>query len=236
MAASGSYSALFKVSDMIDEAFERCGHDPAELDARKTVSARRSLNLVLRMMQVQDADQENRIAAGTITTVSGTSSYALPVGTIDLIDVKYTDASGNDTFMSRMTRQENWYVENQDQTGIPSAWYVDRALTGDPDTDTYEIIVWPTPNVSGATLDYFRLREIQRVTGLNQHVDVGTFFEEAVIAGLAAKLAEKYAIDRVDRLTNMALFAYRQAQMEANPRSDLVIGARAYGRSRRRRI
>lgn len=235
MAASGSYAALFRVADIMDEAWERCGYDPAEIDARKILSARRSLNLVLRMMSIQDADKENRIEGGTITTVAGTSSYALPVGTIDIIDCKHTDASGQDTFMSKMTRQENWQIENLGSTGTPALYYVDRSLTGDPDTDVYEIIVHPTPDVAG-TLDYFRLREAQRVTALNEHVDASPYFEEAVIAGLAAKLSEKFALDRYPALMQMAQSTYRQAQMEANPRGEIVIAGRGIGRSRRRRV
>jgi hypothetical protein len=235
MAASGEYSPLFKVADMMMEACERAGLDPAEFDTAKIQSARRSLNLVLRQMEVQDADNKSHIDAETISLVAGTATYDLPAGSIDVIDAKHVDSGGTDRFMSKITRQEYWHLPNTTSQGVPSMYWVDLSSTGDPETDVYTITVYPTPSAAG-TLNYWRLRQIQNVTALNQHVDVGRFYEEAVVAAWSAALARKYNVAVYPMLRAEAFEAYRQAQMEAHPRVPIVVAARGYGRSRKRRI
>jgi len=237
MAASGSYASLYNVADLMDEAWELAGLDPAEQDARHIVSARRSLNLMLQEISNENTDQEHRIASGTLTSVADQDTYDLPAGTIDLIDMKYIDAAGSEFFMSRITRQEDWYLEvNDSSSGTPRMYWVDRSTqAGDPSTDTFKVHVHPKPDTSGETFDFWRTRRHQNVTSLTEDVDVSRFWHPAVAYGWALKIAEKRNLPRVSFLEGRFIGAYKRAQMESSPRAPVTIKYRGYGRSRRGR-
>ena len=83
MTTSGTAAFNLDLSEIVEEAFERCGSElRTGYDLR---TARRSLNLMF-------ADWANRginlwtIEPGTITLVQGQNTYALPTDTVDLVE------------------------------------------------------------------------------------------------------------------------------------------------------
>ena len=82
MATSGTTAFNLEISEVIEEAFERCGlQSKTGYDIE---TARRSLNL----MSLEWANRGLNfwcVEEGTASTVAGTSSYTLPADTIDLI-------------------------------------------------------------------------------------------------------------------------------------------------------
>jgi len=237
MASSGTTANLFDVSDVMEEAFERAGLDPAELDSRRIVSARRSLNLLLQDMGNQDADREYYRATATVTSVANTSEYTLSTLGSDLAHIwtiQYLDTGGTYHTMTRMSYRDDIGLNNASATGIPRQWRLDRAGDGDPASD-YVLHVWPAPSVSGESLLLTYYRRPDNVTGLSQDIDIARYWQEAIMAGLAAKIAQKWNLDRYPALRAEFMDAYNRAQMESNPRTDVVVAARGYGFPRRAR-
>ena len=131
MATSGTVGFRPDVEEIITEAFERCGLDPQIQTGDRAVSARRSLNLLF-------SEWANRginywaVEQQTLTLVNGTASYALPVGTIDLIDAVVRDSSGTDTsdqIINRVSIADYNQLPNKTSPGKPSQYMLDKQYT-----------------------------------------------------------------------------------------------------------
>ena len=86
MSTSGESNFDLQIREIVEEAFERCGIDPASLTARHVTSARRSLDLLF-------SEWSNKgphlwaIDQQSVTLTQGTAAYETPVGTIALLDM-----------------------------------------------------------------------------------------------------------------------------------------------------
>ncbi|MDV7392391.1 hypothetical protein RZS08_13585, partial [Arthrospira platensis SPKY1] len=91
MTTSGTTDFNLDLTELIDEAAERCGYEiRSGYDLR---TARRSLSLLLvdwanRGLNLWTLDQ------GTIPLVAGTATYDLPVDTVDLLETVVRTGSG----------------------------------------------------------------------------------------------------------------------------------------------
>lgn len=119
-------------------------------------------------------------------------SYVLTPRPVDVHDVRIR-RSGIDMPMHQMTREEYFALPQKASTGFPTTFFVDRQST------VTTLYVWPLLSVAnGETLQITYTREI--VTPLaNDEMDFPAQFEDAVVYGLAARLADDYevAADRV---------------------------------------
>jgi hypothetical protein len=100
MATSGVANFNLDLSEIVEEAFERCG---AELRTGYDLrTARRSLNLLF-------ADWANRginmftFEQGTINLVPGTATYNLPTDTVDLLEHVIRTGAGNASTQADLT-------------------------------------------------------------------------------------------------------------------------------------
>jgi hypothetical protein len=188
MATSGTQAFNLDLSEIVEEAFERCG---AELRTGYDLrTARRSLNLLF-------ADWANRginmwtIEQGSITLVPGTATYNLPIYTVDLMEHVIRTGAGNastqaDLNITRISVSTYATIPNKLTQARPIQVYIDRI------SPTPTITVWPTPDNSQTyTFVYWRLRRIQDAgSGVNT-MDVPFRFLPCMIAGLAAYLSLK---------------------------------------------
>jgi hypothetical protein len=188
MATSGTQAFNLDLSEIIEEAFERCG---AELRTGYDMrTARRSLNLLF-------ADWANRginmwvIEQGSITLVPGQATYDLPIYTVDLLEHVIRTGAGNastqaDLNITRISVSTYATIPNKLTQARPIQVYIDRL------SPTPTITVWPVPdNVQTYTFVYWRLRRIQDAgSGVNT-MDVPFRFLPCMIAGLAAYLSLK---------------------------------------------
>jgi hypothetical protein len=138
MATSGTVAFRPDVEEVISEAYERCGLDGQTRTGYHAVTARRSLNMLF-------SEFANRginywaVTQNSLSLVSGTTSYNLPAGTIDIIDAvirdnsvdkQYTpviyfwnvpDSSNYTLNYWAMNQLEDVTLSNQD-TDIPYRW------------------------------------------------------------------------------------------------------------------
>jgi hypothetical protein len=218
MTTSGLTSFNLDLTEIVEEAFERCGSElRSGYDLR---TARRSLNLLF-------ADFANRginmwtIEQGTITLVQGQNTYDLPIDTVDLLEHVVRTGAGNQTTqadltISRISVDTYATIPNKLSQGRPIQVWVQRmsgakyplatAPNGtDPITglDAPKITVWPTPDGSQAyQFVYWRLRRVQDAGGGASTFDIPFRMIPTITAGLAYYLALKIpgALDRLQVL------------------------------------
>src|SRR3990167_4265888 len=212
MSTSGTSSFAPTVDDFVAESFERTGIDPAELTVRHLRSARRSLNLMFsewpaKGVKLWAVDQV------TLDMIDGTATYDTATGTICILDAVLRRSSV-DTPMFPMSRSEYAVIPSKTTEGLPSRFYLDRAIT------TPTITVWPVPENSTDDMLYWRVRRIEDVGNPSNTLDVASRWFEPVASGLAAKLAVKFAPDRLDRLKALAGEAFVNAYREDRERTD----------------
>ena len=214
MTTSGTASFNLDLSNIVEEAFERCGKElRSGYDLR---TARRSLNLLT-------VEWSNRgvnlwtIEQGELALNMNQIAYDLPVDTIDLLEhVTRTGTGQNqqDLTITRISVSTYATIPNKNATGRPIQVWVDRQSGAqypaggrpegtDPVTgiDNPKIYVWPAPDQSSYyTFVYWRMRRIQDAGNGIQTQDIPFRFLNCMIAGLAYYLAQKIAPDRVQAL------------------------------------
>jgi hypothetical protein len=199
MATSGTTAFNLDLTELVEEAFERCG---AELRSGYDLkTARRSLNLLF-------ADWANRginlwtVDTGSITLVQGTATYDLPADTVDLMEHVIRTGAGNvstqaDLTITRISVSTYSSIPNKLTQARPIQIYINRQAP------IPNVTVWPTPDGSQTyTLIYWYLRRIQDAgTGVNT-MDVPFRFIPCMVAGLAYYLSMKLpnALERMQVL------------------------------------
>ena len=195
------------LSEIVEEAFERCGSElRSGYDLR---TARRSLNLLF-------ADWANRginlwtVEQGQIPLVQGQSTYDLPLDTVDLLEhvIRTNPGVQNnqaDLTITRISVSTYATIPNKLQQARPIQVWINRQSGADyaatsvsppPGVDAPKIVVWPTPDQGTLaqpyyTFVYWRLRRIHDGgNGVNTQ-DVPFRFLPCLIAGLAYYMALK---------------------------------------------
>ena len=199
MATSGVTTFNLDLSEIVEEAFERCG---AELRTGYDLkTARRSMNLMF-------ADWANRginlwtVEQGSINLVQGTATYDLPDSTVDLLEHVIRTGAGNvstqaDLTITRISVSTYSSIPNKLTQARPIQIYINRQAP------TPNVTVWPTPDGSQTyQLVYWRLRRIQDAGDGSNTMDVPFRFIPAMVSGLAYYLAIKLpnAMNRLEIL------------------------------------
>ncbi len=219
MATSGTYSTTFEIADLVEDAFERCGIDPALLTGRHARSARRSLDLMFaewgnKGIRLWCVDEQ------TQGVTANDPTYTVASGTLAILDM-YVRRSGLDTEVYPMARDEYAFIPDKTVTGLPSRYWLDRA------TGIYTL--WQTPENSTDVIHYYRVRRIQDVGGQAYNADVPYLWTEALVAGLAPKLAEKYAPEKEAGLLVKGMQAFSLARGEDRERTPTRLRMRLRG-------
>jgi hypothetical protein len=243
MTTSGTASSNLDLTNIIEEAFERCG---AELRTGYDIrTARRSLNL----LTVEWANRGINlwtIEEGEIPLVLNQVSYNLPVDTIDLLEHVTrvgTGSSQQDLSITRISVSTYATIPNKNSTGRPIQLWVNRQsgatypIGGRPEgtdpatgVDHPQIYVYPAPDQSDYyTFVYWRLRRIQDAgNGINTQ-DIPFRFLTCLIAGLAYYLAVKIAPDRIQSLKDQYEEQWKFAAEEDRDKSPVrFVPRRAY--------
>ena len=185
MTTSGTASWTPDLTEIIEEAGERCGYEVRTgYDFR---TARRSMNLLF-------AEWSNiglnlwTFEEGSIPMVANTATYDLPADTVDLIEHYIrtgSSTSQSDIAVTRISVSTYATIPNKNATGRPIQIFIERL-------NTPRLTVWPTPDQSDKyTLRYWRLRRIQDAGDGVNTPDLPYRFLPALIAGLAYYMALK---------------------------------------------
>ncbi len=195
MATSGTSTFNLDLSEIVEEAFERCGSEMRTGYDLKT--ARRSLNLLF-------ADWANRgvnmwtFEQGTQILTPGTATYPLPADTVDLLEHVIRTGAGQvstqaDLTITRISVSTYATIPNKLQQGRPIQIWIERL-------NTPQFTVWPVPDSSQQyQLVYWQLRRIQDAGNGTNTMDMPFRFIPCMVAGLAYYLSMKVpgAMDRM---------------------------------------
>jgi len=192
VATSGTTAFNLDVSDICEEAYERCGLELRSGYDAKT--ARRSMNIMLQewgnrgihLWKVNKTSQ---------ALVKGTASYTLDGKVIDLLDVN-SKRSTTELSMARISREDYHARPNKTTQARPSQYYLER-------TSTPTLYVWPAPENATDTIEYYAMEKIEDVGTSLKTVDVPTRFLPALVAGLAYYISMKKMPDRITLLKSV---------------------------------
>ena len=201
MATSGTTAFNMDFTEIAEEAWERAGREMRSgYDLR---TARRSMNLMTIEWQNRGINMWT-IDSGTVNLVKGTSRYALPADTIDLMEHQIRTNSGNastqsDLTISRISVSTYASIPNKLSQGRPIQMYVER-LRDEP-----HVNVWPVPDTNDYVLYYWRMRRIQDAGAGTETADMNFRFFPCLVAGLAYHIAMKVPelVDRVQMLKSV---------------------------------
>ena len=198
MTTSGTTAFNMDFTEIAEEAWERAGREMRSgYDLR---TARRSMNLMTIEWQNRGINMWT-IDSGTINLVSGTSRYALPADTIDLLEHQIRTNNGNastqaDLTISRISVSTYATIPNKLSQGRPIQLYVERLR------DAPNVNVWPVPNNNDYVLYYWRMRRVEDAGSGVQTADMNFRFFPCLVAGLAYHIAMKVPelVDRIPML------------------------------------
>tara|TARA_Y100000310_G_scaffold198048_1_gene198088 strand:- start:2009 stop:2686 length:678 start_codon:yes stop_codon:yes gene_type:complete len=217
MATSGTTAFNLEISEVIEEAFERCGlQSKTGYDIE---TARRSLNLL-------SLEWANRglnfwtVEQGTKTLTASTPTVTMDSDTVDLIQYWIRDGSGtsqSDLPISRFSVSQYSTIPNKLTEGRPVNLYIDKQR------DAPVVYFWPTPD-EAYTFVYQQIRRIEDtgVVGSNDP-DVPARFLPALVSGLAYMISQKYveAFARSPELKAEYEFQWDLAQSEDRDRASV---------------
>ena len=212
-SSSETYAFNLSNSLVVLEAFDRIGIRPETIDRHMMVSARTSLNLELVSWSNRGINLW-KIVTGAIDLTAAQATYQFPANLVTLTDIWFrtVDLTGaglhQDRLMSPLTRTEYASIAVKGQTGSPNAYWFQRLQTP-------QVTVWPPPDSGAPTfvLVWYGLEQIQDAgIGGGESPDLVNRGMDALCAGLAKRLALKFAPDRLagiaaDASEAWALFA-----------------------------
>lgn len=213
MALSGSTDFNLTAREVITFALQKLNVKdrggtlkPADAEA-----ARIQLNLMLKSWQVHGPHLWKK-AEASVTLVAGVQSYALQLGAavnpLRIISARYRSASGQDTPMESLTRDDYFNLPNKASVGTPTQYYFD------PQRGSQAFYIWCVPaSVTTETIQYTYQKRLDDIDDLANDIDVPQEWLETVGYGLAARLVDDYGIaDRVaDRIIARAEQLHRMA-------------------------
>lgn len=233
--------------EVVDEAAEQAGLDPATLTARHLNSMTRSLFLLFTEIENKGLEPEYRMGTESFTLAAGQGAVVMPADTIDVVGVTYrTPQQGNtaDVSFDRTHRNEWLSLANRTQTGRPTTFFMSKTLPAEvsliaggvtiPTDDPKLLVLWPRNDAAGAVITVNRLRETAMPSGLLGAVDARREWLNTICVGLGAYTAKKYNIARYDRLKGEFDVMLRERQQSQN-KGSVYVAFRGHGFSRRRR-
>lgn len=224
MTTTGTYNDIadFTIANFIDEAFRRLKIDQSKITSEHLSSAKISLQLMF-VDWYDDGTHQFLIDQQQFNLVGDGSDIAFqtPNGTIDIMDMIYRDQNGNDLQIKAISRQDYLYINDKFVEGQPLSYFTDKT------TIPPVVRLWPVQNIAGTSVIYNRFRQVQDVGPFSYQTDTTVLYANAICAGLAARLAEKYASTELeDRLIAKAQIAYDKATDSDRDRAPYVIKPR----------
>lgn len=187
MTTSGTANFTLDLSEIVEEAFERCGSElRTGYDLR---TARRSLNLMFAEWASRGLNMWT-FEQGTINLVPGTATYNLPADTVDLMEHVIRTGAGNvatqaDLTLTRISVSTYATLPNKLTQARPIQIWVERL-------NQPRVTLWPVPdNSQPYQLVYWRLRRIQDAGDGVNTMDMPFRFIPCMVAGLAYHLSMK---------------------------------------------
>lgn len=215
MVTTGTFTFNPELADQIEEAFERCGIDPAELKARHIRSAIRSANLMFADWQNWGYKQHTLVFLSQALTSVGQTSFTLPVGGIDIFHATLK-RDGRESEMYPISRSDYNSLHDKALTGRPDRYFVDRGtFIGDSPASTVNL--WQAAERTTDTIELWYMRSHEDVGDPINTLDINSLYQAAFAAGLSYFLSWKYAPERTSKLKGEYLGENFDEYKNSNP-------------------
>jgi hypothetical protein len=158
-----------------------------------------------------------RIEQKLLPLTPGTNAYTLEPSSIDVLDATI-NYYGQDIVLAPLTREQYIAIPNKGILTRPTQFWIERVKPA------VVMHLYPTPD-QAYTISYWRIRQPQDVTALFASPDAPVLWAEALAAGLASRLADKFVTDPQKRaeLRQSAAGAYAAASGENRERPPITI-------------
>jgi len=213
MGTSGTYNYGSLVRELFDEGFERAGIDLVAIGTYHLKGAFRSLRLMLNSEWSTLGIRQWQIMEAQTHTVSvGETNFLLPVGMLDITEAvlrrQGAGVTPADVEMYPITRQEYMMITNKLIKGRPDRYFVDRQF------GQKVVYYWQAGSNTTDQIIYNGFHQNQDVAdNLAANLDIPTYANEALVAGLAAKFALKWNFPKYQALMEY----YAGPQWSQNP-------------------
>jgi hypothetical protein len=206
MTTSGTYNFSPSLGELVIYAFNLCGLRGTSVLQEHMQSARMASNMLLSRWSNQGVNLW-KVDLVTVPLVTGQATYTVDANTVVMLDAYVTnDQTGEniDRIIMPVSRTEYASYPNKEQQGFPTVFWFDRLLSP-------TVTLWPVPNVDNgpSTLSYYRVTQIQDSNlSSGQTVDIPYLWMEAFAYGLATRLSQIWAPDKLALLKPFADEAY----------------------------
>lgn len=193
---SGTYGFNPSTGDVILTAYQRCRIRPTEVLQPHLQLAIVELNL----LQVKFSNLQPNlwdVDLQTVPLTQGVATYSVPAETAMITNAFIRTGSGTtqtDRLIFPISNTEYAALPNKTVQAPPTQFWFNRQISP-------VFTLYPVPDGNGPyTLYYYRVRQVQdAIAGSGLNVEVPYLFLDALIAGLAHRLARVYAPDLEDK-------------------------------------
>lgn len=224
MTTSGTQTVM-AFDDLVAETFERIGIRADQINNDHLNSCARSTALMLVAWANEGFKQyQLKLYQPTLTPNQGQLSLAngftFPTGTMQIFSsIIVVPGGGSQQYsvpMIRIARYDYEAIPDKANVNRPDRFFWDGAGTT---LDQRYMQLWPVPDQAYSLRIWCVVRS-QDIGGLTNTPDVGFEWQDAFAAGLAMRMAEKYAPDRLQEKQAIFSVAYslaKQSERERGP-------------------
>lgn len=190
MTSSGTYDFALSNGAGVLEAFERIQIRMPSIRQEHMFSARNELNLLFSQWSNLQVNLWE-VQLISVPLIQGTATYTLPAYVVMVLDayisLNYGQADQTDLYITPISRTDYASYAAKSNQGQPNVYWLNRQIT--PQLTTY-----PVANSNDYVLNYYACTQIQDgALGGGQTPDIPYLWMDALVAGLAYRLARVYA-------------------------------------------
>ncbi len=190
MTSSGTYAFSLNAGDSVIAAYERIQIRAPSLRQEHFQTARRELNFLLAEFSNRQVNLWS-VELISLTLVDGTATYDVPARVVMILDAYLRlndgDSDQTDTYITPISRTDYASYSAKLTEGVPTVYWFNRLIS--PTLTTYPVV-----NSSDYLLNYYACVQVQdaNLTG-GETPDIPYLWTDALVAGLAHRLARTYA-------------------------------------------
>lgn len=238
MASTGTFITDPILAGYTDEAVERAGLDLQEITSQHLISIRRSIGFVLSRWS-NKGHRQWTFEQVTHQVSVDENVFDLPVGTIQVQTAVLRrfvgsggTSSGIDTEMYPISREDYLIIHDKNLTGRPDRYFVDRRVDT-PGFQPVQMFFWLSGENNTDEIIFNVWKQIEDAGNPQNTINIPFRFQEAFVAALAAKIAQKYKPERFVDLVTESEVLFKEADDEDADTAPMILSVnydRFYGR------
>lgn len=183
-------TATKQVSEIVLAALKKIGvvDKDEPIDSQDQTDAIEALDFMLKSWQLRGV-RLYTVASHSQSVADATSNYTITPKLHNIQTATWKDSAGLETEMIRITDDEYRRLPDKDAAGRAVQYYYDRQK------ETGTLYVWPVLTTADSeTIEIRGTREVEDISASTDVVDCPAEWYEAVVYGLAARLADDFEV------------------------------------------